>query len=74
MLAALYVYLFYFEYVFVEVLLEVFVGKVNAKLLKRVPGKHFKSKNVQHTNGISLKRGKSLSMSMWAGSIINRKA
>ena len=52
MLAVL--YLFHFENVLVEVLLEMLIGKVNAKLLERVPAKHFKAKNVQHSNGIPL--------------------
>ena len=42
--------LLYLEDVFVEVLLELLIGIVDAKLLKRVLLKHFKAKDVQHAN------------------------
>lgn len=48
-------YLFHFEYVLVEVLLELLVGKIDAELLERIFGKHFKSKNVQDSDSISLR-------------------
>ena len=42
--------LLYLEDVFVEVLLELFIGIVDAELLKRVLLEHFKAKDVQHTD------------------------
>ena len=42
--------LLYLEDVFVEVLLELLVGIVDAELLKRVLLEHFKAKDVQHTD------------------------
>jgi hypothetical protein len=42
--------LLYLKDVFVEVLLELFVGIVDAELLKRVLLKHLKPKYVQHTD------------------------
>ena len=47
--------LLYLEDVFVEVLLELLIGVVDAKLLKRVLLEHLKTKDVQHTNRIALR-------------------
>ena len=40
---------------FVEVLLQLLIGIVDTELLKRIFLKHFKPKDVQNTNWISLK-------------------
>lgn len=47
-------HLFHFEDVLVEVLLELFIGIVDAELLKRVLQEHLKTKYVQYSNRISL--------------------
>lgn len=48
--------LFKLEDVFVEVLLQLFIGIVDTELLKGVLLKNLKAKDVQHANGVSLKR------------------
>ena len=44
------------EDVLVEILLQLLVGIIDAKLLKRVLLKNFKAKYVQHSDGVSLRR------------------
>lgn len=49
-------HLFQLEDVLVEVLLQLLVGVVDAELLKRVLLEHLKPKDVQHSDGITLKK------------------
>ena len=43
-------YLSYIKYVLVEIILQVFISQVDAKLFKAVHFKIFKSKDVQYAN------------------------
>ena len=42
------------EDVLIEVLLQLFVGIINAELFKWIILEHFKTKNIQHSNTITL--------------------
>ena len=46
-------YLFTFEHMFVEILLELLVGIVDAELLEGVLVVHLKTKDVQHSDDVS---------------------
>ena len=53
-------HLFKFEDVFVEVMLQLLIGIVNAELFKGVHLKHFEAKYVQHSYRVSLQGGPQL--------------
>ena len=66
-------YLLQLKNMFVEVKLKLFIGKIDTELFKTVMQIIFKSKNIQHSYGASLKLNNAvvITYSIYSGNILN---